>query len=96
MNDPTYRTGKICYVEIPSDDPAQSAEFYRQAFGWHIRQRGDGSTAFDDSVSEVSGTWVQGRRADAHPLVLRAGAVPRQRLRPAARDQRVVVTSAEC
>ena len=58
---PTYRTGKICYVEIPATDVDRSAEFYRRAFGWHIRKRGDGAIAFDDTVNEVSGTWVLGR-----------------------------------
>ena len=61
MSEPGYRTGKICYLEIPAVDVAQSAEFYRRCFGWHIRQRGDGSTAFDDTVGQVSGTWVLGR-----------------------------------
>ena len=28
-----------------------------------MRTRGDGSIAFDDSVGEVSGTWVLGRKA---------------------------------
>ena len=64
---PTYRTGKICYVEIPANDIERSAEFYRRAFGWHLRTRGDGSTAFDDTVSEVSGTWVLGRPVAAQP-----------------------------
>jgi len=58
---PRYRTGKICYLEIPTTDIAASAQFYQRVFGWHIRQRGDGSTAFDDSVSEVSGSWIPGR-----------------------------------
>ncbi len=57
---PNYRTGKICYLEIPAIDIAQSAQFYQQVFGWHIRQRNDGSTAFDDTTGEVSGTWVLG------------------------------------
>jgi uncharacterized protein len=64
---PTYRTGKICYIEIPATDIERSAEFYRRAFGWHIRKRGDGATAFDDTVSEVSGTWVRGRPAATQP-----------------------------
>jgi uncharacterized protein len=64
---PTYRTGKICYVEIPATDVHQSAEFYNRAFGWQIRQRGDGATAFDDTVNEVSGTWVLGRPVAAEP-----------------------------
>ena len=58
---PTMRSGKICYIEIPATDIRRSAEFYERAFGWQIRQRGDGSTAFDDTVNEVSGTWVLGR-----------------------------------
>ncbi|HZC04877.1 MAG TPA: VOC family protein [Ktedonobacterales bacterium] len=58
---PNYRTGKICYLEIPANDIAESARFYQQVFGWHVRQRGDGSTAFDDTTHEVSGSWVSGR-----------------------------------
>ncbi len=64
---PNWRTGKICYVEIPAADVARSAEFYQQAFGWKIRQRGDGSTSFDDTVGEVSGTFVVGRPAALEP-----------------------------
>jgi predicted enzyme related to lactoylglutathione lyase len=64
---PKYRTGKICYLEIPAKDVRQSAEFYQRAFGWQTRQRGDGSTAFDDTVGEVSGTWVLGRQPVAEP-----------------------------
>jgi uncharacterized protein len=30
---PNYRTGKICYLEIPAIDIAQSAQFYQQVFG---------------------------------------------------------------
>lgn len=62
MTEPTYRTGKICYIELPSTNIALSADFYHRVFGWQIRRRGDGSTAFDDSVGEVSGSWVLGRR----------------------------------
>jgi uncharacterized protein len=58
---PTLRTGKLCYVEIPATDTVRSAEFYREVFGWQIRRRDDGEIAFDDTVSEVSGTWVTGR-----------------------------------
>ena len=64
---PKYRTGKICYIEIPATDIQQSADFYKRAFGWQTRQRGDGSTAFDDTVGEVSGTWVVGRAVAAEP-----------------------------
>ena len=57
---PKWRTGKICYLEIPAVDVARSARFYQRAFGWEVRQRGDGSTSFDDTVGEVSGTFVVG------------------------------------
>ncbi len=60
---PGYRTGKICYIEMPATDIARSAEFYQRAFGWRIRQRGDGAVAFDDTVGQVSGTWVAGQPA---------------------------------
>ena len=52
---PTLGNGKICYVEIPALDVRRSAEFYSKVFGWQIRQRGDGATAFDDGVGQVSG-----------------------------------------
>ncbi|HLJ67883.1 MAG TPA: VOC family protein [Chloroflexota bacterium] len=70
MTQPTYRTGKICYVEIPATDIARSADFYLQAFGWQIRRRDDGAMAFDDTVNEVSGTWVRGRRPMSEPGLL--------------------------
>jgi len=53
--------GKICYLEIPAKDVAQSADFYQRVFGWSIRKRGDGTTAFDDTTGQVSGSWVVGR-----------------------------------
>lgn len=58
---PTYANGKICYVEMPATDIARSASFYEKVFGWHVRKRGDGATAFDDTTGQVSGTWVRGR-----------------------------------
>ncbi|MGZ4826410.1 MAG: VOC family protein [Terriglobales bacterium] len=63
----TYANGKICYIEIPATDIARSAEFYQKAFGWNIRKRGDGATAFDDAVGEVSGAWVLGRPPASKP-----------------------------
>jgi predicted enzyme related to lactoylglutathione lyase len=67
---PKYANGKICYIEIPATDIARSAEFYKRTFGWQTRQRGDGSTAFDDGVGEVSGTWVLGRAPASAPGLL--------------------------
>jgi uncharacterized protein len=67
---PTFANGKICYIEMPATDTARSTDFYKQVFGWPIRKRGDGSTAFDDSVGEVSSTWVLGRPPSAKPGLL--------------------------
>jgi uncharacterized protein len=67
---PTIANGKICYVEIPSNDVQLSAEFYKNIFGWKTRQRDDGHTAFDDSTGEVSGTWVLGRGASRQQNLL--------------------------
>jgi predicted enzyme related to lactoylglutathione lyase len=53
--------GKICYVEIPATDIQRSAAFYQNVFRWHVRKRGDGALAFDDTTGAVSGTWVLGR-----------------------------------
>ena len=64
---PKWRTGTICYIEIPAVDVASSAAPYQQAFGWQLRTRGDGATSFDDTVGEVSGTFVTDRPPAAEP-----------------------------
>jgi predicted enzyme related to lactoylglutathione lyase len=64
---PDWRTGKLCYLELPAADVAASADFYERVFGWTIRRRDDGSTAFDDTVGGVSGTFVPGRAPAADP-----------------------------
>ena len=67
---PTMKNGKICYIEMPAIDIRRSADFYARVFGWRIRQRGDGHTAFDDTTGQVSGTWVVGRPASQKPGLL--------------------------
>lgn len=62
--------GKICYLEVPALDIRRSADFYNKVFGWKIRQRNDGSTAFDDATGSVSGSWVLGRPPAAAPGLL--------------------------
>ena len=61
-NKPTLGNGKICYIEIPATDINTSANFYKEAFDWNVRTRGDGQLAFDDGVGQVSGTWVLNRK----------------------------------
>lgn len=53
--------GAIYYVELPARDVATSAAFYREVFGWNVRRRGDGATAFDDGPGAVSGVWTTER-----------------------------------
>jgi predicted enzyme related to lactoylglutathione lyase len=67
---PTIANGKICYIEMPTTDIARSADFYKTVFGWNLRKRGDGTTAFDDATGEVSGAWVLGRPPASAPGLL--------------------------
>jgi predicted enzyme related to lactoylglutathione lyase len=67
---PMNAHGKICYLQIPATDIERSAAFYQQVFGWNIRHRDDGATAFDDGLGEVSGQWVTGRTPSAEPGLL--------------------------
>jgi hypothetical protein len=70
MMPPTLANGKICYVEMPATNIAHSAQFYEEVFGWSIRKRDNGSTAFDDTTGQVSGSWVLGRPPAAAPGLL--------------------------
>ena len=67
---PTVENGKICYIEFPARDIAQSSAFYRAVFGWNVRTRGDGHLAFDDTAGAVSGTWTVGRAPASEPGLL--------------------------
>jgi predicted enzyme related to lactoylglutathione lyase len=67
---PTFGHGKIVYLEIPTTDIPRSVSFYKAVFGWPIKPREDGATAFDDGVGEVSGTWVAGRPPSPTPGLL--------------------------
>ena len=60
--EPHFGNGKICYIELPSRNIDESSAFYHAVFDWQTRRRGDGSTAFDDGVNEVSGTWRLDRK----------------------------------
>lgn len=62
--------GKICYLEVPASNVAQSALFYAKVFGWRMRTRGDGAQAFDDATGQVSGAFVVGRGASTAPGLL--------------------------
>ena len=65
-NQPEFATGKICYLVIPAINIEESAVFFESTFGWHLR-RENGTISFDDSVNQVSGTWVAGLPAHTNP-----------------------------
>ena len=67
---PTSMNGKVCYIEMPTADVARSADFYAKVFGWNVRRRGDGATAFDDTTGQVSGAWRLGRPPSDEPGLL--------------------------
>ncbi len=67
---PTHANGKVCYIELPAADVQRSADFYTGVFGWTIRKRGDGRTAFDDTTGEVSGAFLPGRPPSPGPGLL--------------------------
>jgi uncharacterized protein len=50
------RPGGVSYLQIPSQDVPQSAEFYRAVFGWRLR--GDPEApGFSDGTGHVIGHW---------------------------------------
>ena len=61
---------RLCYLEIPAQDPHQSAAFYEQVFGWRIRGRDTERPCFDDATGYVSGAWVTGRNIAPTPGLL--------------------------
>ena len=67
MPEPVFAHGKICYIQIPSRNVQESADFFRTVFGWNIRSRGDGEVAFDDATGYVSGMWDPARTAVDDP-----------------------------
>src|SRR5689334_9462496 len=67
---PSNVHGKLCYLEMPATDIERSATFYATLFGWNVRKRDDGSTAFDDATGEVSGSWLTGRPPMSQPGLL--------------------------
>jgi predicted enzyme related to lactoylglutathione lyase len=67
---PTFAPGKIAYIQIPSLDVDRAAGFYEAVFGWNVRRSSNGEVAFDDTVGEVSGTWITGRPSSSEPGLL--------------------------
>lgn len=66
MAAPPKPHGKILYLLLPSTDVETSATFYREVFGWNIRESSEG-TAFDDSVNQVHGRFTTQLEASDNP-----------------------------
>lgn len=66
MATPPKPHGKILYLLLPSTDVETSATFYREVFGWNIRESEEG-TAFDDSVNQVHGRFTTQLEAADNP-----------------------------
>jgi hypothetical protein len=62
--------GKICYLEIPTENVKRAANFYSAIFKWQMRDLGTEHAAFDDGVGVVSGMWSPGRKPSAEPGLL--------------------------
>lgn len=51
------RVAGISYMHIPANDPAVSAAFYRDVFGWRLSGSPD-APSFSDGTGHVIGRWV--------------------------------------
>lgn len=67
---PLARHGGLSYLEIPADDPARSASFYREVAGWTLDPRGPGDVRFSDAGGQMIGRWVTGRAPVREPGVM--------------------------
>jgi hypothetical protein len=59
---PLAQTARSATSEIPAVDVPPLDRVLREGFRLAHQNSRDGSIAFDDSVGEVSGTWVLGRK----------------------------------
>jgi uncharacterized protein len=65
------RHGHVSYLEIPTINAEESANFYEAVFGWSIHRKNDGGRSFGDGSGDLIGRWVEGR-----PASREAGLVP--------------------
>jgi uncharacterized protein len=52
-----FRPGGITYLRIPAPDPGRTADFYRDVFGWNVRDDRD-DPAFEDAGGHVIGHFT--------------------------------------
>jgi hypothetical protein len=57
---PTLRRENLLGAD-PCRQPTSLGGLLRDGFRWTVRSRDEGEVAVDDTVGEVSGTWMTGR-----------------------------------
>ena len=62
--------GAITYLHIPAADVRRAAEFYRDVFGWTVRDVDGDRPSFDDPSGRLSGAWISRHAAPAEPGLL--------------------------
>jgi hypothetical protein len=65
-----FRPGGVSYLQLPTNDPRASADFYVAVFGWHLNGNPEHPN-FADASGHVIGAWVTTR-----PVARDAGVVP--------------------
>jgi uncharacterized protein len=55
---PVFRVGGVSFLRIPTDEPQQTADFYRDVFSWKVRDDPE-EPAFEDGTGHVIGHFVR-------------------------------------
>ncbi|MGA2233064.1 MAG: VOC family protein [Tepidisphaeraceae bacterium] len=64
------RNGGLSYLEIPADNPSQSAVFYQKVLGWIVQEPDGAHPKFQDGTGHLIGRWVSGRAVSREPGLL--------------------------
>jgi|SRR5215813_831513 len=68
--DHLFGHGRLSYIQIPADDVATSANFYKVVFGWQVREGTKDHVGFTDATGDMIGAWITGLTASREPGVL--------------------------
>lgn len=68
--DHPFAHGRLAYIQIPALDVRESAEFYKNIFGWQIRGGSDAHLSFTDASGDVIGAFVTDRMISTEPGVI--------------------------
>ena len=68
--DHPFAHGRLAYIQIPALEVRESAEFYKNIFGWQIRGGSDAHLSFTDAAGDVIGAFVTDRMISTEPGVI--------------------------